>query len=242
MLFYKIHMKINYKLIILLFLATINYGQKSNIYVEYGVKLDDDGSFTKDKMFADIFLNASKEANKLLFGLIVSEKGSKFYEVDTGIEKSHEMTMAKVYAKYMGVVYNIGNEILKESQLLGNNIYTKEKKVENWILTSESKLIDNNLCYKATNTYTVVNPKGTFKFPVTAWYCPKLPYSYGPSGYGNLPGLILELQVRNVNYGVKKIDVHSDMTFSTAFLKKATILTEEELNKKLDDFNNFEGN
>lgn len=233
-------MKINYKLIIILFLATINYGQKSNIYVEYGVKIaDDNGSFTKDKMFADTFTNAVTAANKLSFGLIITKKGSKFYEVDTGIEKSHDMTMAKVYAKYMGVVYNIENQILKESQLLGNNIYTKEKKVENWMLTSESKLIDNYLCYKATNIYTVVNPKGTFKFPVTAWYCPKLPYSYGPSGYGNLPGLILELQIRNVNYGVKKIEMNSEMNFSTDFLKKATLLTEEELNKKLDEFNNF---
>lgn len=239
--FYKKAMKFNYYLIIFLLLTTINYSQKSNIYVEYGVKIaDDNGSFTKDKMFADTFTKAAREASKLAFGLIITKQGSKFYEVDTGIEKSYETTMAKVYANYMGIVYNIENEILKESQLLGNNMYTKEEKIENWTLTSDSKLIDNYLCYKATNTYVVINQKGVFKYPVTAWYCPKLPYNYGPNGYGNLPGLILELQVRNVNYGVKKIEINSEMTFSTEFLKNATLLTEEELNKKLDEFNNFE--
>jgi len=236
-------MKLNYYLIVFILLSAVGYSQKNTIYVEYGVKIaDDNGSFTNDKMFADIFINAVYEADKLTFGLIITKEGSKFYEVDTGIEKSHGMTMAKVYANYMGVVYNIESEIFKESQLLGNSTYTKEKKTENWIVTSESKLIDNYLCYKATNTYIVVNSEGTFKFPVTAWYCPKLPYNYGPNGYGNLPGLILELQVRNVNFSFKNLDVDSDMAFNTDFLKKATIHSEEELNKKLDEFNNFERN
>ena len=72
-----------------------------------------------------------------------------------------------------------------------------------------------------------------FNHPVIAWYCPKLPYAFGPNTYGNLPGLILELQVRNVVYGVKKIDLNSDLTFDTAFLAKKTIITEEELNSRL---------
>ncbi|TDP61315.1 GLPGLI family protein [Flavobacterium dankookense] len=235
-------MKSKNLIIIILLSIQFCFGQKNSAYIEYGVKIyDDNGSFTKDKMFADTFLNAVKEANKLTFGLIISDKGSKFYEVNNGIEQNYEIGLAKIYANYMGIIYNIENDIIKESQLLGNNIFTKENKIENWILTTETKIIDSYICFKATNTYTVINPKGTFKYPVTAWYCPKLPYSYGPNGYGNLPGLILELQVRNVNFGIKKITLESDLQFNLEFLKTAKILTEEELNKKLDEFNNFEG-
>lgn len=224
----------------LLFLNLCLQAQNSNVYVEYKVTLADDGSFTKNKMFADDFLNAVKAADQLVFGLLINEKGSKFYQVDTGIENSFEIDAAKMYSKYMGVIYSLEDQVLKEQQFLGKDLYLREKKVENWILTSETKLIDNYLCFKATNTYTVVNIKGTFKFPVTAWYCPKLPYGFGPLGYGNLPGLILELQVRNVNYHSKSIDLKTKLDFSTDFLKKATLLSEEELNKKLDEFNNFD--
>ena len=227
--------------LILLFSISINYAQKSNIYVEYKVTLNDDGSFTKDKMFANEFLNAAKEAHKLVFGLVANSDGSKFYQVDTGIENSYEMGAAKMYARYLGIIYNLNDGVLKQIQFLGNDIYTKEGKTENWILSTETKLIDNHLCYKATNTDVVVNPKGTFRFPVTAWYCPKLPYNYGPLGYGNLPGLILELQVRNINYHSKKIDLSSNVEFNLKFLNKAKILTKEELTKRLDEFNNFEG-
>lgn len=219
---------------LILFFSLAIYSQEKSIYVEYKVALSDDGTFTKSKMFADEFLNAAKEAHKLIFGLVINPEGSKFYQVDTGIENSYEMGAAKMYAKYIGVMYTVRDDVLKQIEYLNSNTYTKEKKVENWILTNETKNIDNYLCYKATNIYTVVNPKGTFKFPVTAWYCPKIPYSFGPLGYGNLPGLILELQVRNVNYLSKRIDLNSNLNFNFDFLKKATVLTEEELNKKLD--------
>ncbi len=225
----------------LLFLNLCIQAQNSNVYVEYKVTLADDGTFTKNKMFADDFLNAVKAADQLVFGLLISKNESKFYQVDKGIENSFEMNAAKSFANYNGVIYNLENQKIRNSELIGKEIYVKENQTENWTLTSETKQIDNYLCYKATNTYTVVNIKGTFKFPVIAWYCPKLPYSFGPLGYDNLPGLILELQVRNINYHSIKVDVDSDLTFNSEFLKKAKILSQEELNKKIDEFNNFDG-
>ena len=40
---------------------------------------------------------------------------------------------------------------------------------------------------------------------MTAWYCPKIPYGFGPKGYGLLPGLILELQERNILFGAYQV-------------------------------------
>jgi GLPGLI family protein len=93
------------------------------------------------------------------------------------------------------------------------------------------KEIEGFLCYKATSTNIVINQKGTFRFPIIAWYCPKIPLSFGPNGYGNLPGLILELQVRNVMYGVKKIDLNLKKPSVLAKPKDYPVITDEQFNK-----------
>jgi GLPGLI family protein len=100
-------------------------------------------------------------------------------------------------------------------------------------------LIDNYLCYKATNIFTVNNGEKIFNHPVIAWYCPKLPYPYGPIGYGNLPGLILELQVRNVVYGAKSIQINSNLRFDSKSLDKIKVLNEKELEAAYNNLNDF---
>ncbi|RLD60552.1 MAG: GLPGLI family protein, partial [Bacteroidetes bacterium] len=58
----------------------------------------------------------------------------------------------------------------------------------NWKLTNETKIILGYTCYKATH-----NREGGNPVIVTAWYCPEIPYQFGPKGYAGLPGLILEI-------------------------------------------------
>jgi GLPGLI family protein len=40
---------------------------------------------------------------------------------------------------------------------------------------------------------------------VSAWYCPSIPYSYGPNGHFGLPGLIFELEDVGVLFALKLI-------------------------------------
>lgn len=105
----------------------------------------------------------------------------------------------------------------------------------NWKITNESKKIDDYLCFKATGIYQVKNTIGTFDHTVTAWFCPSIPHSFGPIGYGGLPGLILELQVRKSWFGVDKIDFDSKETFSNEEFTKKEKISEEELNKILQE-------
>lgn len=58
----------------------------------------------------------------------------------------------------------------------------------NWKLINETKTILGYTCYKATH-----NREGGNPVIVTAWYCPEIPYQFGPKGYAGLPGLILEI-------------------------------------------------
>jgi GLPGLI family protein len=103
----------------------------------------------------------------------------------------------------------------------------------NWKFLNESKLIDGYECYKTTNEYIVINSKGKFRHPVVAWYCPQLPYSFGPADYGGLPGLILELQVRNNVFGVEKIILDHKIEEPIKLPTKGEVITDEDYNNKI---------
>lgn len=89
---------------------------------------------------------------------------------------------------------------------LFHNTVIKEMKYPDWKLTNETKKIGNYLCYKATSSFKTGTDEKSFTFPLIAWYCPQIPLEYGPKAYGGLPGMILELQERNIVYGVTKIE------------------------------------
>ncbi len=58
-----------------------------------------------------------------------------------------------------------------------------------WKLTGEQKTIGNFVCQKAILQDTSEN--------TVAWFTPQIPVSAGPSGYGKLPGMILEMEMEN---------------------------------------------
>lgn len=81
-----------------------------------------------------------------------------------------------------------------------------------WKFEDETKMIGENLCFKATTTKEVSNTKmrgprrgqsnntaendslpKTKIIEITAWYTPDIPVNNGPGNYWGLPGLILEL-------------------------------------------------
>ncbi|MGJ8591838.1 MAG: GLPGLI family protein [Aquaticitalea sp.] len=107
--------------------------------------------------------------------------------------------------------------ILKQVKAFGETFLIKDSiNSLDWILTKESKKIDKYLCFKATSTYNVANTVGNFINVVTAWYCPNIPYNFGPKNYSGLPGLILELSddkftyvAENIEFSAKKDKIES---------------------------------
>lgn len=73
-----------------------------------------------------------------------------------------------------------------------------------WVIQEEQKMIGNYLCFKATRM-KIMGAKGDVGHPVVAWFCPELPYAFGPLEYGDLPGLILELQTVTVLFGARTV-------------------------------------
>lgn len=72
--------------------------------------------------------------------------------------------------------------------------YNSEENVE-WQITGEQKEINGYICFRALGEDINYSSRGDsiFRTAVEAWYCPDLPYPYGPEKYGGLPGMILKL-------------------------------------------------
>ncbi|QRM88784.1 GLPGLI family protein [Lacinutrix sp. WUR7] len=104
-------------------------------------------------------------------------------------------------------------------------VHNRKKK---WVLKKESKKIGKYNCFKATTYYTVNNSKGTFTYPVIAWYTTEIPIPFGPKEYYGLPGLILELQERNLNYKAIEIVINTDDGFKVKKPKRGKNLSKEE--------------
>ena len=226
------------KYIFLLLLLNFGYAQK-NISVAYNVTIQNEDIFKDNADLRKLMDKAIKDAKNLNFVLLCKSDESYFYS------KNHLDTDDKlllnsnlIFALYRGEIYQRKDSLFCYSNSLGNNIYQKKKASTEWILTNETKIIDGFTCMKATSQYKVVNKDKIFNHPVIAWYCPSLPYNFGPNGYSGLPGLILELQVRNVVYGAKQIDLNTAETFEID-TKKMKLLNEEEYKEALDKMNDF---
>lgn len=210
------------------------FSQENTIKVEYGITiLEEDNLFIDNPTLKSLLdrsiLNAKNEA----FTLLLKNSISKFYHKNIlNADKSNYTP--PLFVNYSGKVYTVKDSVFRQSSILGENIYVKNKQKENWTITTETKLIDNYKCYKATNIYQVISPNKVFNHPVIAWFCPDLPYKYGPNGYNNLPGLILELQERNAVYGVRKINFNSEENFSLKELQNIKIIAETERDEILE--------
>ncbi|MCC4214174.1 GLPGLI family protein [Leeuwenhoekiella parthenopeia] len=74
-----------------------------------------------------------------------------------------------------------------------------------WTITDEQKEIMGYTCYRAYSNQSNLAEDDFDDFFVEAWFTPEIPISSGPLGYGNLPGLILDLKLRNEHYFATKI-------------------------------------
>jgi len=120
----------------------------------------------------------------------------------------------------------------KENEFSGKNFLIKDAlKTYEWKMEQETKMIGQNMCFKATTVIEVpVRPEIKFgrrnaeqdnkdkaeeeekeeapkmeQIIVTAWYALGIPVSHGPGDFWGLPGLILEVAYGDTNILCTKI-------------------------------------
>ena len=116
-------------------------------------------------------------------------------------------TLAKITVSQYDYYTDYPNNLMLEISRDGTTIEENLKKLQ-WVVTSESKMIDQYQSYKATYTFEYLARDQKMKARViTAWFAPSLPYPYGPKDYYGLPGLILELTEGDITFLVSKIEL-----------------------------------
>ncbi len=119
-----------------------------------------------------------------------------------------------------------GNLALESRDLFGRQFLVKgELEKFAWKMTGEQKTIAGYRCQKATFQDSTRS--------VEAWFAPQIQVSNGPSRYGQLPGLILELSIDNGNITVMAEKVELKILDKAAIEKpsKGKEVSQEEFKK-----------
>ncbi len=235
------------KILLLLVIATIYTskadGQTKQGIIVYEKKMNSSNDINDKRnnaLLQSITSSINKSLKDLEFKLYFNSNESSFKVVNRLSQNKMEEAAIMV-GDGSGVYYlNIDSkEKLHQKEAFGKSFIIKDDLYNvKWVLKNKSKNISQYKCNKATTTKTVINEKGKFVKKVTAWYTPKIPANFGPIGYGNLPGLILELDIENeVNFIVKKIELNTKKKIIINKPAKGKLVTPkefEEISKKSD--------
>lgn len=97
---------------------------------------------------------------------------------------------------------NYATDKITEQKELGPKKYLIEDSLpkQNWKLETETRTIKGYTCKKATTA-------GKDGHPIIAWYTEEIHTSSGPEVFGNLPGLILELNINDGEIVFTTLDI-----------------------------------
>ncbi|SDX37369.1 GLPGLI family protein [Lutibacter oricola] len=172
---------------------------------EYNLKFNRDES---------VFVGIKKLQNEADKGYKLAEKFSRVDDVFyLNIKSSQKLVQKESFGELFVIEYNLSD--IK------------------WELVNKTKVINNYKCFMATTTKIVKNSKGIFKKPVIAWYTTEIPLNFGPKGYGNLPGLILELQEDKLIFYATKIKLNPKKSIKIVKPNKGKMLTSKEFELRM---------
>lgn len=157
--------------------------------------------------------------NKIHFVLDFNNHESAFqFSKEVKKELNSLYNIATIIGGGKGIYYanNIDNIYLQQREGFGKR-YIIERTINKfeWDLFNETKIIEGYTCYRAKTLKKLYVSKNEFTSRVVeAWYSKELSIPHGPLGYGNLPGLILELREGKFIYTLQKIIFDSSVRIS----------------------------
>jgi GLPGLI family protein len=163
-------------------------------------------------LFKGDILKNNKDVSKVTYTLQFDENNMKFFANKPSELSNDDYDMTLIMADIVGTTYRKSNssEVFDERESFGSfkNFIATSKLITNWNITNETKIINGYNCIKATTILNIDYGDNEVSklYPITAWFCPDIKYSYGPRGIGGLPGLILELNQSIVTFYASKID------------------------------------
>lgn len=177
--------------------------------------------------FAVIEEKIVKAQRKVVFSLLFNKQESIFKMNKILNNESESFLKMAQGPDGAGAFYNSNKENIRQLNAFGQEFIISKSKYK-WVITREKKKIGNYTCYKATTIEKVKTRNGIKNHLVTAWFTPKINVPFGPLGYNSLPGLILELEVRNYKYYATKINLNPKEKIQITKPTKGKKVTQEE--------------
>ncbi len=207
-------------------LSTAGFAQVKSGSVVYHVKFDttaynkriqaaEDGSWSEDYR--------KRQKAEILLAIQYLSYTLKFNQHEAHLETPHFLESdnkidLNFYTGLMGArgLYytNTTTGINLHKFLYLNRMWVVKRHLDSldWNITKETKQIMGYTCFKAT---AMLQPELLKKDLVTAWFCPSLPFQFGPFSHAGLPGLILEVKqsyytfyATEVNLSPKSININ----------------------------------
>lgn len=209
------------------------YAQSGIVTYKIQIAFDEE-AMSIDKKYG-LLQNAIDASEEMEYVLAFKDKESNFYLADddnldkvavntvSALVGVRNMTYHNLETKETLHKINADGLIIKKDEFV-----IKENGNMQWEITNETKRIDTYLCYKATTVKTITKNGKEFQETVTVWFCPELPYAFGPAKYAGLPGLILEIQEKNIGIMVKSISFDPNRSVEISVPKAKKVISQQE--------------
>jgi GLPGLI family protein len=158
---------------------------------------------------------------KFEYKLVFNDNKGKYSKLDELSMDDFNIRLAKMqaggnddYFYDLDALYS-----MQDSNRFGERVLITTSTLEmNWVLSKESKVINGEVCFKATTTEMVSNSKEDYFREIIAWYNPSINIPLGPEGYMGLPGLIVEIENNGITtylYELKNENIKEKIKFPT---------------------------
>lgn len=185
-------------------------------------------------MYYSFQKKTNRFSEKLKYTLKFNKKSSLFYiNSDLGMEREDKFNKLVIILNKGDNRYFVDlkkRQMIEEKPFFGEDFLVVSATSDlKWKLVNEKKKIGKYICYKATvqrknnGPKDVVNPHSTY----TAWYTPDISFNYGPFEFNSLPGLILQLSIKDRTYTASKITLKKE-TIKIDKPNKGKLVTKKE--------------
>lgn len=217
-------------------ISFLSFSQNTNYEVIYKAKsiINIEEKRIKNPTTTELYESILKELENLQYKLVFNKTESFFEEKASMISDEKKDVYMQELSRAMsfnGKLYtNIKTGLVLHQKTMSSDVFLVESNVKDikWNLTAETKKIDTYTCYKATTVTTIETIRGPKEWLVTAWYAPNIPFSFGPTSYAGLPGLILEVEVNKLVFYAIKIELNKQTETDVKIPTKGKRITEKE--------------
>jgi len=225
-----------WKSCLLLLIFTLNsFSQSNNSGIAiYKVKPSSklvEGLSKQNRIYAEI-KDAVNHLDQLQYNLYFDSEIA-YYDIEEQLANEQNPAVqnaAKLARNTPFYTLQPSGEIFNKIEFMGDHYLIAHKCSDyDWEIHEETKIIQGYTCLKATSG---IEGRNEETIEVVAYFCPQIPFNYGPKGYCGLPGMILHLENNLVVY--EMTDIQFKAIDAISFERKGIVKTRRGFSTYVD--------